>query len=297
MGVQVVENGTLRVTVADQGAELISVADTVTGQEYIWCGDPAVWNRHAPILFPFIGKSAGGVYRYGGESYAMGQHGFARDREFDLVENDGQVVTYRLAADEKTKVNYPFDFELRVTHRLDTENPRLLHVDWDVRNVGSGEMFYSIGGHPGFVVPAKEGETRADYYLEFPGKVSMPYVKVNLANGLILADTSYDLALEDGFVRIAPHLFDQDALVFQDNVVKMVRIAKPDKTPYVTMYSEEIPYMGIWSKPNGPFVCLEPWVGRADDDGFAGELPQKTGVQRLAAGESRMITYSMEFHA
>ncbi len=295
MGMQVVENGTLQVTVADHGAELVSVKDVATGHEYIWCGDPAVWNRHAPILFPFVGKSAGGGYTYAGQRYTMGQHGFARDREFDLVTKDGQAVTYRLAADEQTKANYPFDFELQVTHELDGGNPRLLHVHWDVKNTGDGDMYYTIGGHPGFAIPG--GESRNDYYLEFPGAASMSYVRVNLANGLIFADTYYDLALEGGFVRIVPDMFDQDALVFQDNIVKVVRIAKPDKTPYVTMYSDPIPYMGIWSKPNGPFVCLEPWVGRADDDGFAGELPEKTGVQYLAAGESRRVTYSMEFHA
>lgn len=297
MGVQVIENEAIRVTVADKGAELISVVDRASGKERIWCGDPAVWNRHAPILFPFIGKSAGGAYRYEGKTYAMGQHGFARDREMTCVSHSGTAVTYRLEADAETKKVYPFDFELFVTHELDRENPRLLHVYWEIRNAGASVMYYSIGGHPGFAVPAEEGETREDYYLEFPGQERLPYIMVNLANGLAVTGTTYELELEDGRVPIAKDMFDRDALIFENHVVKTVRIDRPDRTPYVTMYCEEIPNLGIWSKPNGPFVCLEPWVGRADDDGFTGELPEKTGVQKLEAGESRRIHYSMEFHA
>lgn len=294
---RVIENEVLRVSVADAGAELVSVVDRQTKHEYIWNADPAVWNRHAPILFPFVGKSSGGGYRYEENFYPMGQHGFARDMEFVCVECEATSVTYGLRADEKTMALYPFDFELRVTHKLDETNPRLLHVCWDVRNHGEGEMYYSIGGHPGFVVPAKEGESRADYYLEFPGKEDISYSMINLENGLIYADRKSELSLDHGFAPIKTDLFDMDALVFEDYAVEKVRIAKPDKTPYVTMYSEGFPYFGIWSKPEGKFVCLEPWVGRADDDGFAGELPEKTGVQCLAAGERRIIAYSVEFHA
>ena len=51
-----IENEYLRLTVDTHGAEAVSVVNKATGAEMLWCGDPAVWGRHAPILFPYTGK-------------------------------------------------------------------------------------------------------------------------------------------------------------------------------------------------------------------------------------------------
>lgn len=59
MAEHVMENEFLRVTVSDHGAELVSVWDKERKTERIWQADPAVWNRHAPVLFPFVGKVNG----------------------------------------------------------------------------------------------------------------------------------------------------------------------------------------------------------------------------------------------
>ena len=61
MATHTLENECLRVTVADDGAELVSVWDKASGSERVWNADPAVWNRHAPILFPFVGKVVDGA--------------------------------------------------------------------------------------------------------------------------------------------------------------------------------------------------------------------------------------------
>ena len=50
------ENEKLRVQISDHGAELCSIYDKETDREAVWIGDPAFWNRHAPVLFPFVGK-------------------------------------------------------------------------------------------------------------------------------------------------------------------------------------------------------------------------------------------------
>ena len=82
MKTHVLENESLRITVADQGAELISVFDKEENRERLWTADPAIWNRHAPILFPFVGKVTDGKYRVNGAEYSMKtQHGFARDMD------------------------------------------------------------------------------------------------------------------------------------------------------------------------------------------------------------------------
>lgn len=129
-----IENDYLKVTVSDHGAELTSVYDKAQDFERIWCADPAVWNRHAPVLFPFVGKVKDGAYRYNGNTYTMKtQHGFARDAEFTCIAETTDSITHKLVYSDETLEIYPFEFELLITHRFDAENPRLLHVTWTVK--------------------------------------------------------------------------------------------------------------------------------------------------------------------
>ena len=270
---RILENEMIKVMVADHGAELSSVFDKETQTERLFDANPAIWNRHAPILFPFVGKVNGGVYRIGENEYEMKtQHGFARDMEFACVEETAVSVTHRLTANEDTKKKYPYDFELLVTHALDETNPRLVRISWEVKNNGDAAMLYSIGGHPAFTVPVNTKEERDAYYLAFPGMDELTYIGVNPANGLALAEQPKKLELEK------------------------VQICRPDRTPYVTMDCSEFPFLGIWAKETGNFICLEPWVGRTDNDGFAGTLEEKVGEQQLGAGCSFTVSHTIEFH-
>lgn len=296
MAVRRIENEALCVSVEDKGAELISVVEKDSGRERIWNADPKVWNRHAPILFPFVGTVAGGVYRYEGKEYSMkSRHGFARDAEFTCTGTGAGQISHRLISDAHTKENYPFDFELNVTHLLDSRNPRMLTVSWEVRNTGSDSMYYSIGGHPGFVVPGRKGEKREDYFLYIPDRQELRYYLVNMESGLFMKDKSYRLPLQRGFAPITPDMFDRDALVLED-VPEILCIASPDQTPFVTMRCPGFTHAGIWSAPKGDFVCLEPWMGRTDDEGFHGSLKEKPGICCLAPGERAEYCYTIEFH-
>lgn len=291
----IIENEKIKVSVADYGAELSSVLDKETGVERLWDANPEVWNRHAPILFPFVGKVANGTYRVGEKEYEMKtQHGFARDMVFECVEATADTITHRLIATAETKEKYPYDFELLVTHKLDEENERKLHVIWEVKNNGTELMCYSIGAHPAFTLPVVSTESRQDYYLEFPNGTEYDYVSVNDANGLVIADEVHHLELENGFVQLFDGIYD--TLIFDYQNIEAVRIARPDKTPYVTLTCEQFPMLGIWMKPSGEFVCLEPWVGRADNDGFVGTLEEKTGEERLEPGASKKFIHAIEFH-
>ncbi len=295
MKMRVLENEQIRVMIADSGAELSSVYDRENQQERLWDANPEVWNRHAPILFPFVGKVNGGVYRIGDKEYEMKtQHGFARDMEFECVEETETSVTHRLLPTDQTRKIYPYEFELIVTHALDAENPRLVHINWEVKNNGEEAMFFSVGGHPAFTVPTQTKEERAEYYIEFPGMDELTYISVNPDNGLALADEKHKLVLQDGFLKFCDEIYD--TLIFDYQHIETVRIAKPDKTPYVTMNCSEFPFLGIWTKQTGNFICLEPWLGRADNDGFNGTLAEKVGEQQLGAGHSMKISHTVEFH-
>ena len=288
MAHHVLENEFLRVTVADEGAELISVWDKAAGRERIWTADPAIWNRHAPILFPFVGKVYGGAYRIGGKEYAMKtQHGFARDKVFACVEETAASVTHCLTASEETLPIYPYAFKLSVCHKLAGKQ---LVIEWTVENQGKDEMYFSIGGHPGFLMP--EGIRKEDCLFTFPGKAELQYFSAN-DNGYMMPQVK-TLPVKDGFAAWQTDI--PDTWVFEDHQVQTVGIALPDGTPFVTMHCETFPMLAIWANPDGPFVCLEPWYGRADDDGFTGTVDQKKDMQCLNAGEKQEIAYAIDFH-
>ena len=181
-----------------------------------------------------------------------------------------------------------------VTHQLDVSNSRKLHVIWELRNNGTEQMYYSLGGHPAFTVPVADSSERDAYYLEFPERDALKYISTNPVNGFAAADKEYDLLLENGFVQFFDGIYD--TLIFDYQNIKTVRIARPDKTPYVTMTCGEFPFLGIWAKEMGNFICLEPWIGRTDNDGFEGSLEEKLGMEKLAPGALRKVTHTIEFH-
>lgn len=289
MAEHILENEYLRVTIADAGAELISVWDKASGRERIWTGNPEVWNRHAPILFPFVGKVREGKYRIGEKEYAMKtQHGFARDMVFACVEETDESVTHCLMDTEQTRGIYPFEFKLTVCHRI--VSGKQLAIEWKIENLGQEEMYFSIGGHPGFIVP--EGVRKEECLISFPGKEVLRYVSAN-ASGFIMPQEK-TLSLRDGLAAWQGDI--PDTWIFEDCQVQTVGIARPDGTPYVSLHCDDFPMLAVWANPDGPFICLEPWCGRADDEGFNGTIDQKKDMQTLAAGEKREIAYSIEFH-
>lgn len=297
MAKRVIENEYLKVTVDDHGAELISVYDKENDLERIWNANPEVWNRHAPILFPFVGRVYGNTYLYNGKEYEMKtQHGFARDMMFELIEENENSITHSLKANKETLKIYPFDFELHITHRLDIENKKMLKIDWKIINNGENNMYYSIGGHPGFHIPTDCAISRENYSLEFPGKSSLHYILINPESGNANVHDIHHLVLNKNVCHIAGNMFDKDALIFENYQIPMVRILKPDRTPFITMDCNGFPYFGIWSKGEHDFICLEPWYGRTDDDQFTGELKDKKGEMLLPPKEEKNIGYTIEFH-
>lgn len=284
------ENDRLRIEIDDHGAELVRIYDKKNQREVLWNGDPTFWGRRAPILFPFVGKVNGGVYRYMGKEYPSAQHGFARDLFFEWKGQEDGAVSHVLEASDDTMERYPFLFRLKVTHTLEENRIR---VSWKVTNFGTSTMYFSIGGHPAFRVPADSHFQQKDYRLSFVEQEKLLYRLID-KDGMCDMNHRYSLMLQDGSCAIGEHLFDRDALIFEDRQIEQVSITHPDGTPYVTLHCPGFPYLGIWSVPNSPFVCLEPWYGRCDEAGFTGDISQKTGIQKLASEETFHAEYTIE---
>ena len=286
-GLRVMENEELRVSVSDHGAELCSIYHKKADREVIWTADPAFWNRHAPILFPFVGKVTGGFYTYEGQKYPMGQHGFARDREFLFVDGGDDFIRHRLVSDAESRSVYPFDFLLEIVHKL---NGNCVTVEWKVSNPGEKTMYFSIGGHPGFCVSRNAGSR-----LVFEGQESLKRVAIDPKTAGVDVEHPEILPLNQGVYQVEEYTFDQDALIFDHGQVKKVSLEEADGTRLVTLCCQDALSMGIWSPvgKQAPFICLEPWIGRCDNSGFAGELKDKFDVQSLEAGKSFRTAYEL----
>ena len=219
MAVYSLENAQISICVDTSGAELRSLKNTATGTEYMWDAKPEYWKRTSPVLFPIVGTLNNGSYRYGGSVYAMSQHGFARDMEFELREQTADAMRFVLRATEETKARYPFDFELELGYRLDGND---LVVSWKVTNRDSKEMYFSIGGHPAFLCPVGGRGAQTDYQLAFDADDTITSGIIG-ADGTLSARTK-TYALTDGKMDITADLFDEDALIIEHDQAHRVSL-------------------------------------------------------------------------
>ncbi len=270
------KNNFLSVKINSFGAELCSVISNETNIEYIWQADKRIWNRHAPNLFPIVGKLKDGTYTYKNKSYQLPQHGFARDNEFICIENSDSIVAFELTANEKLLTVFPFHFSLQIKYSLVQNN---LKVSYSVFNPDNNSLYFSIGAHPAFNCPLSDDEVFEDFEFIFPNKNSLTINELN--DGLIAKQTK-TIELHDHKLSISEKLFDKDALVFTGNHIDEVHLISKKTKKGVALKSLNWPYFGIWTKKQtSQFVCLEPWFGIADYENATGDLTTKTGIIKL----------------
>lgn len=284
------ENEKVKITVHSLGAELKSLVSKENGKEYMWCADEYFWNRTSPILFPVVGCYKNFKCEHEGKSYELPQHGFARDMEFSLLEKSNGELWLRLRETEETLKGYPFAFILDIGYRL-KENQ--VEVIWRVQNPAEKAMYFSIGGHPGFNIPAdtKEG---VGCYLSMDAKEDK--VVSRKINNRLAIDGFYDCALENGTVAVTKELFAADALVLENHQVSRVALLDAQKKAFLQM-DFSAPLVGIWApahlKEKAPFVCIEPWYGRCDHESFQGTLAEREWGNTLKAGEVFEASYTI----
>lgn len=276
-----IKNKDITVEIASFGAEMKSIKDNATGQEYLWHADPAFWGRTSPILFPLVGNYKDKTTVFEGKSYSLSQHGFARDMEFELVSQADEEIWFMLKDTEQTMENYPFHFQLSVGYRL---NGRDVEVLWKVENTNDKKMYFSIGGHPAFLCPIHDGDKQTDC------KIAVDTDKT-LACGILgasglLTDEIVNVPVNGGKVDITEDLFDRDALIIENNQAQKVSLVGPDGNAYLEV-SFDAPLFGLWSPAgkHAPFICIEPWYGRCDREDYTQELENREWGNTLEAGE------------
>lgn len=291
----ILENSILRVEIDSWGAELKSVVNKATGQEYMWQGDPKYWKRTSPVLFPFVGRLKNDSFLHGGVTYPMTMHGFARDMEHNLVSKDDNSIRFKLVTNEETLKCFPFSFSLHIGYELDGNELKVL---WEVRNNSRYKhMHFSIGAHPAFNCPIHGEDSKEGYKLYFEGVDEIHHHGNSRITGLSLKEDLV-LPLTDHRAVITPDFFDRCTYIVEDNQTKAVGLEDPQGNRIVTVLFD-MPLFGLWSpeEKNAPFVCIEPWCGRCDDEDFEGTLKARKYDNVLEAGEKFNTSYIIRFGA
>ena len=310
----ILENEKLRVEIDSFGAEIKSVISKADQREYMWCGDKKYWARTSPVLFPFVGSLKNKEYVAKGKTYPMGQHGFARDMEHELLRQSDDTIWFSLKSNEETLAKYPYAFQLRIGYQLTEQCVKVL---WEVENTGNEILPFSIGAHPAFNCPMGEQESKAGYRISFgrfenqpknsacntvidPNATMIPVDAIHhhgntRDTGLAITE-DIALPLHDGICDITEGFFDRCTYMIEGNQANSVGLIDPEGNEYVKVLFDT-PLFAIWSpeEKNAPFVCIEPWYGRCDHVDFRGEISDREFTNLLEAGMTFHGEYVMMF--
>lgn len=283
-------------TTTSLGGELISFK--LDGIEKIHQGEECkddkgkvYWKRHAPVLFPVVGKLKRNQTIINGRTFEIPQHGFARDLEFEPVTKLDNFHSYVLKSNKYTQARYPFDFELYNTYRQ--EGNKLI-VIYKVINRGNTSMPFGLGGHPAFKIDPDDLK-RGNYYLEFKEEEDKSHF-LYLVDGLVGTEYAKNKLINNRILPLDEHTFDNDALIIKGIQNKKISLnnTRTRKT-VLTLDFEGWPYLGIWSKPEAPFICLEPWQSTADRVHSSNVFVQKPDMLVLGPEEEFEAKFSVEF--
>ena len=301
--IKTITNGYLQLSVKEAGAEICSIKSIKSGKEFIWDANPDFWANHAPILFPIVGALKEGKYKYKGKEYSLPQHGFFRHNEkVKIINNEQNKLSYFLKNDEESLKVFPFEFEFFTIYSLVDNRVCIKH---QVFNPGNEVLLFSIGTHPAFKCPINIDETYDDYYLEFEKEENS--FRHCIDKGLIgkelkkVFDTkdigqTNDSDNRQSIINLHTELFREDAFVFKDLKSKHITLKSKKSKQSVKISFDGFPYMGIWAKPNPPFVCIEPWLGIADGVDTDQNFENKEGIIKLDPKEWFNAAYYIEIN-
>lgn len=275
------ENEFFTLAVKEMGAELNSLKSKKTDIEYIWFGNTDIWYGQSPILFPVIGRLLDDKYRVDGKEYTMPKHGIVRKKPFKLLEETKDSLLFIQSSDEESLKEYPFEFDLIVKFQLTNKGLKVTHT---VINKDSKDMYYSFGAHPGFNCEIGD-------YLQF--NVDEELYTERIDHESILIDEKFPVFTDEGKIELTSNLFDEDALILSDYTSTEVSIRSYNHDR-VIKFMFDSPVLGIWAKPNAPYVCLEPWWGINDNYDKKNDFSEKRGIMKLAPGESKEFTWEVE---
>ena len=278
----IIKNSVLTAEIKHFGAELISLK-TNLNKEYIWEGNPDFWGKHSPILFPIVGTLKNNSFHHNEMEYHLSRHGFARDMEFELIDATENSVTFSIQSSEETLKVYPFEFELQLIYTLDKNN---LFIAYKVINKGKSTMPFAIGAHPAFALPNQF----ENYAIAFEKEEPLEYY---LLEDDLISNKTKQLEVHNKQIPLTYDLFENDALIFKTLQSNSLTILE-NENPILRVHFKDFPSLGIWTKMNAPFLCIEPWFGYSDTNENSGNLLEKEGILILESNETFYSKFSIE---
>ncbi len=277
-----ISNEYLTATFSEIGAELKSLK--YNNKEYIWYGDPAFWTGSSPVLFPICSGLKDDEFIYEGKTYSLQKHGFARRATFDVETVDDNSATFLLSSKNCPQENYPFEYEFRIIYTL---TGKKLSVEYNIRNLTDGEMYFSVGAHEAYNCP----EGIENYEIIFDKKESLDAFQLV---GPLLSNDTVNYGVDTDVLQLDPSLFSNDCLIFKSLNSRGATLRNKTTDQKIKVDFDGFPYLLIWTAPNAPFICIEPWCGITDSIDTNKQLCQKEGIQKLEKGGSFYRIHSFE---
>ena len=275
----------IKIEVSNKGAELTSIK--FNNKEMLHDGKK-FWDRQSPVLFPTVGRLRDNKTIINDKEYTIPQHGFAKDMEFELIENLKNKKEYMTKSNEDTLKMYPFKFKLYITYLIDKDK---LTVKYKVINIDEDEMLFGIGGHPGFKLDLNQEE----YYFELEKKENeIEFMEVE---GNYISNKPAKNLLRDGIrINIEKNSFINDAIMIKKFKSKTITLKqKKDDKKILEFNMSEFPILAIWTIPNASFICIEPWFNTADKVIETGYFKDKEGIIKLKPKEKFECKFSIKF--
>jgi galactose mutarotase-like enzyme len=276
-------NSKLSAVINPLGAELISLRSLAKNKEYIWEGNPTFWGKHSPVLFPIVGTLKNNSFHYNDKDYELLRHGLARSLNFHLITKSETHCVFSLEASEETNKAFPFAFELQISYTLVNTT---LTIGYKVINKDNVAIPFSIGAHPAFALP----NAFENYSLQFSQQETLECF--TLENDLI-GNNTYNIELDNQKLPLTYSTFENDALIFKTLQSKEITILEKNE-PLLKVAFPDFNNLGLWTKVNAPFICIEPWLGYSDTINTSGNLFEKEGIQVVAMNESFECEFSIE---
>lgn len=287
-----IENDVLKVVIDQKGAQLTHVLNKKDGFDYIWNGKE--WAKHAPILFPAIGRSTDDHYLFGGKEYPMPQHGFASAYEFEVCDHQKEELKLQFKQNDETRESYPFDFTLTITFTLKQNQ---LDVRFEVDNPNEQELSFALGFHPAFNVPINGEGTFEDYEVDFDTKAEQLHQFEIIKTPAPYRDGKVIPSAAKGRKLPLTHqVFEKGLIIFTEKI-DAVTLQSPKAAHSVHLDTEDFPYVCLWTKEGAdlPYLCIEPFYGLPDIAGQKQELSKKEGNCHLAPEKIKVLTCAINF--
>lgn len=279
------------------GGALSSIKDK-DGVEYLWQGDPTYWSGQAPVLFPICGSIRNDEYLYLSDDQKeltgkIPRHGLVRKKEFELVSQTNDSVTFAIEDDEGMYQNYPYHFRLEITY---TVTGKKIRTQYHVINKETTKgMPYFIGGHPGFNCPLLAGEAYEDYYLEFDKVESCTVPRSFPETGLLDFQDRSPWLDNQKELDLSYDLFSHDAVTLDQLKSRIVYLKSRKHEKGLKLDFSEFSNLIVWSTLNkGPFIALEPWSGLSTSLEEGDHLEDKKDVRILKPGQKDQIGFDIE---